>query len=133
MTRPRGLPALLIAVAAASVAASGCSGPLKTDYRIAKDRARAYVADHTGLDPKTRKAILASNILVGMTREQVIAAWGRPVRIVRFRQGRQEEWTFGCDYPHLCTIQDGRRNLFDRVRHESVAVLEDGKVAYFRR
>lgn len=115
-------------------AAAGCAGPIKTDYRIAKERAQTYVLRHPTLPPRTREAILRSSIQIGMTRDQVIAAWGRPIRIVRFRKGRQEEWTFGCEYPHFCTVQDGdRRRPFGHIRHESVAVLEDGKVVYFRR
>lgn len=123
-----------IAFAMSLVAVAGCAGPIKTDYRIAKERAQAYVSKNPALPPQTREAILRSSIHIGMTRDQVIAAWGRPIRIVRFRKGRQEEWTFGCEYPHFCTVQDDdRRRPFDRIRHESVAVLEDGKVVHFRR
>lgn len=122
-------------VVAAALCASlaGCSGGLKTDYSIAKERARSYAAEHPELDPKTRQAILRSRVHVGMTKDQVVAAWGRPIRIVRFRKGRQEEWTFGCDYPHSCIPVDGnhRRRLFDRYRHEAV-VMEDGVVTYVR-
>lgn len=112
---------------------TACSGGLKTDYRIAKDRARSYVAKHSELDTNIRQAILASRVHIGMTKKQVVAAWGRPIRTVRFRQGRQEEWTFGCDYPHTCIPRDGdhRRRLFDRYRHEAV-ILEDGVVTYVR-
>lgn len=121
-----------VAIVALCAALSACSG-LKTDYRIAKERARAYVAKNADLDPKTRQAILRSEVHVGMTKDQVVAAWGRPIRIVRFRKGRQEEWTFGCDYPHSCIPIDRghRRGLFDRVRHEAV-VMEDGVVTYVR-
>lgn len=117
-----------------TTAVTGCTGAIKTDYRIAKERAQAYVSKHPALPPKTRKAILQSDIHIGMTGDQVIAAWGRPIRIVKFRGGQQEEWTFGCEYPHFCTVQDGdRQRPFDRIRHESVAVLENGKVVHFRR
>lgn len=115
-------------------AATAFAGPLKTDVQIAKERARAYVAAHPSLPRKTREAILRSNIRVGMTKQQVIAAWGRPIEILKFKRGRQEEWTFGCDYPHICIAEDSRHGspLFDRIRHESVAIIEDGKVTSFR-
>lgn len=115
-------------------AATAFAGPLKTDVQIAKERARAYVAAHPRLPRKTSEAILRSDIHVGMSKQQVVAAWGRPIEILEFKRGRQEEWTFGCDYPHTCSVEDSRHGspLFDRIRHESVAIIEHGKVTSFR-
>ena len=115
----------------ALVLVAGCAG-LKTDFQVAKERARTYVAAHPDLDDKTKDAILRNTIRVGMTKEQVLAAWGRPIEVNKFK--REEEWKFGCEYPHTCTHIDSRRasRLFDRVRYESQAIFEDGRVTSFR-
>ena len=126
---PRGV------AVAGFVLLAACGGALKTDVQMARERARAYVQSHPELDQKTRETILGSMISVGMTKEQVLAAWGRPIEINRFRKGRQEEWVFGCDYPHTCISMDDdghRRNLFDRLRYESQAIFEDGVLTSFR-
>lgn len=114
---------------------AACGGPLKTDAQLAQERARHYVQSHPELDPRIQEAILGTKLLVGMKKEEVLAAWGRPIRIVKFREGRQEEWIFGCNYPHLCTRQDRGRHrsgLFDSVRYESQAIFEDGVLTSFR-
>lgn len=124
----------LAVVSLVSGTPTACAGPLMTDVQIARERARAYVASRPNLPAKTRQAILRSNIHVGMTKEQVIAAWGRPIQVLKFKRGRQEEWTFGCDYPHFCILEDNRHGspLFDQIRYESVAIIEDGRVTSFR-
>lgn len=128
-----------LALAGAAVfLAAACGGPLKTDYEIAKERARAYVAQHPELDDKTKNTILRNEVHSGMTKEQVIAAWGRPIEVNKF--AREEEWRFGCVYPHYCTEIDGPRRglligrgLFDRIRYESWVIFEEGRVTRFHR
>ena len=121
-------PALAVA-ALALVAACG----IKSDVQTAKERARSYVAAHPKLDDKTKDAILRNRIRVGMTKEQVLAAWGRPIEVNKFK--REEEWKFGCDWPHTCTQVESSRTrsrLFDRVRYESQAIFQNGRVTSFR-
>ena len=45
---------------------------------IAQKRAQAYVEAHPNLAPITAAAIKSNTLLQGMTKEQVIAAWGEP-------------------------------------------------------
>lgn len=126
----RSVPRL--AMAGAILATLAACGGIKTDVQGAKERARTYVASHPNLDDKTKDAILRNMIRVGMTKEQVLAAWGRPIEVNKFK--REEEWKFGCEYPHTCTPIDSnsRSRLFDRVRYESQAIFEKGRVTSFR-
>ena len=84
---------------------AGCAG-LKTDYEIAKERAQTYVAAHPKLATNTADAIGSNSIHEGMSMEQVIAAWGRPVVVQKFRDGSLQYWFFGCDWPHYCQDLD---------------------------
>ena len=120
------------ALAGAILAILAACGGVKTDVQAAKERARTYVASHPSLDDKTKDAILRNTIRVGMTKEQVLAAWGRPIEVNKFK--REEEWKFGCEYPHTCTRDDSRggSRLFDRVRYESQVIFENGRVTSFR-
>lgn len=124
----------VFAIPAALVMLSACAGPITTDVQNARDRARSYVAANPSLDEKTKATILRNDIRVGMNKAQVLAAWGRPEQILKFRQGRQEQWIFGCDYPHFCTRNDNRFdwNIVNRTRYETRAIFEDGVVASFR-
>ena len=130
----RGRTLGLYAVVAVFAMLTACAGSITTDVQIAKERARSYVASNPSLDEKTKATILRNDIRVGMTKEQVLASWGRPEQILRFRQGRQEQWIFGCDYPHFCTRNDNRfdSNIVNRTRYETRAIFEDGVVASFR-
>ena len=74
-----GLAALVVSV----VVLAGCAG-MKTEYQVMRERAVRYVAAHPGLAPGTAEAIRSNRIRAGMTMEQVIAAWGRPVLVRRF-------------------------------------------------
>ena len=55
---------------------------------------KAYVAGHPELNEQTKQAILNGEILIGMTKEQLIASWGDPLEINTIRtakkQGREE-------------------------------------------
>ncbi len=130
----RGRTLGLFAAVAGLAMLSACAGPITTDVQIAKERARSYVAANPSLDEKTKATILRNDIRVGMSKEQVLASWGRPHQILKFRQGRQEQWIFGCDYPHFCTRNDNRfdSNIVNRTRYETRAIFEDGVVASFR-
>ena len=107
---------------------AGCAG-LKTDYEIAKERAETYVAAHPNLSSSS--AIRANTIRDGMTMEQVIAAWGRPVVIQKFRDGALQYWFFGCDWPHFCKSSNRVRSGPDEIYY-SRALFENGVVVDWR-
>ena len=104
---------------------TGCAG-LKTDRDIARERAQAYLAAHPNLASNTAEAIRANLILDGMTMEQVIAAWGRPAVVQKFRDGVVQYWFFGCDWPHVCDAPDLDPSP-DEIFH-SRALFENGVV-----
>lgn len=108
---------------------SACN--FKFDYQVAKERIAAYVNNHPELDAKTRESILSHSLLVGMSKSEVIAAWGRPVEINKYKNGKVEEWVFGCNYPNIC--YDFNRNrrqplIFRDFQHRPRAYFEDGKL-----
>ena len=113
---------------------AGCAG-LKSDRTIASERADAYLSAHPNLDTRTAAAIKSNSIRAGMTMEQVIAAWGSPAEVQKFRGGKVQHWFFGCDWPHVCDSQaDGRGlrpgGIFEdpNQRYLSNAIFEDGVV-----
>lgn len=100
---------------------SGC----KTDHQRLNERARAYVAAHADLDRRTAADIAANRIHKGMTKEQVIAAWGEPVVIQHF-DNAVEYWYFGCVWPHQCnSLSFG---MSPEEQYLSRALFRDGKV-----
>ncbi len=105
----------------------GCAG-LKSDYDIAKERAQIYVAVHPDLPSNTAEAIRTNTIQNGMTMEQVIAAWGPPAVVEKFREGTLQYWFFGCDRPHFCKSQNRVRSGPEEIYH-SRALFQDGVVA----
>ncbi len=102
---------------------SGCTG-LKTDLDIAKERAQTYLVAHPNLASNTAEAIRANTILVGMTMEQVTAAWGRPAEKEQYRDGAVQYWFFGCDWPHFCASAERHYSQ----RYQSRALFENGVV-----
>ncbi len=102
---------------------SGCAG-LKTDRDIARERAQAYLSAHPKLASNTAEAIRANLILDGMTTEQVIAAWGQPAIVQKFRDGAVQYWFFGCDWPHFCASAERHYSQ----RYQSRALFENGVV-----
>ena len=131
MAKSSGLAALAVSV----MILSGCAG-LKTDYQVMKERAQRYVAAHPELAPGTADTIRSNEIHEGMTMEQVVAAWGQPVVVQRFRKGAVQYWFFGCHWPHFCTNADGdsRSGLFpepDEI-YQSRVLLENGMVVTFQ-
>ena len=96
------------------------------------ERAEAYLAAHPDLPARTAAAIRSNTIHDGMTMPQVIAAWGRPVVVQKFREGKVEHWFFGCVWPHFC--EDVDFSLVRRWRanpgdiYKSNALFENGVV-----
>lgn len=113
---------------------AGCAG-LRTDYQIARERAQAYVASHPELDPETARAISENKLRKGMTKEQAVAAWGRPAVVRRF--GSQEQWFFGCHWPHHCEPPERRSVTWPLIPPERIylsdAIFENGRVVDFER
>jgi hypothetical protein len=68
-----------------------------------------------------------------MTKDQVIAAWGRPAHIKRF--DGFEQWFFGCGWPHSCTppsdFSEAVGYTVDNY-YESQAIIENGVVTEVR-
>ena len=113
---------------------AGCAG-LKSDRHVASDRARAYLSAHPELVSTTAEAIGSNSILVGMTMEQVVAAWGPPAVVQQFRAGAVQHWFFGCDWPHACEFQENRRKfrvsgafVDPNQKYLSQALFENGVV-----
>lgn len=74
----------------------------------AQKRRQDYVKAHPELDDQIKESILNGKIILGMTKAQVIASWGRPVRI-RQPVGSwrvYEQWIYynDPDSPHSCPI-----------------------------
>lgn len=132
----RGLVRRLACLAVGGALLAACSGAgLRTDYQIAHERAAAYVAAHPELDRETAAAIARLELRKGMSREEVIAAWGYPAVAQRFRRGTVDYWYFGCYFPHLCTDPDEESTLLfpspDQI-FQSRALFENGKLVSWR-
>jgi hypothetical protein len=104
-----------------ATALTGC----KTDHSIMNDRARAYVETHSGLNPETAKAIASNQIHRGMSKEQVIAAWGEPVVTQRF-DNNVEYWYFDCVWPHQC--ESPSFGMSPEEQYLSRALFRDGRL-----
>ena len=105
---------------------AGCAG-LKSDYDIAKERAEFFVAAHPDLPAEAAETIKANTIHNGMTMEQVIAAWGRPAEVQRYRNKALQLWYFGCDWPHFCKSKNRIRPDPDAI-YFSWSLFQDGVV-----
>ena len=126
----RSLGARLLSVSLAGGLLAACAGAdLRTDYQVSRDRAAAFLAANPGLDAKKQRAIRQATLVAGMTRREVIASWGYPVIVRKFRDGAQEYWLFGCHYPHMCTDSD-EDTLFPMPEDifNSHALFENGRL-----
>jgi len=116
---------------AAMALLSGCAGTaVATGQQRAEARAAAYVAAHPALDAETGAAIRALELRRGMTMEQVVAAWGEPAVVQRFRDGKLQSWYFGCDWPHACATPD--KSSEPDQRYISRATFIDGKLTVWQ-
>jgi hypothetical protein len=76
-----------------------------TDWQTQRDRERRareelrtnYVATHTQLTPEIREMILKGQVNIGMTTNDVVAAWGEPDRRThsQYTFGTADFWTYG--------------------------------------
>jgi hypothetical protein len=115
-----------------AVLVGGCSGPLRTDYEKVQETRANYIAANPSLGEATKAAIRSGELRVGMTPDEVAAAWGRPAYVNRFENGRKVEWLFGCDYPHFCTYQVIGRFRTTEVFYHSRAYFYDGRLTEWR-
>ena len=98
-----------------------------TDYDIIRERAQTYVVAHPDLPSNTAEAIKSNSIHDGMTMRQVVAAWGRPAVVQKFRDGAVQYWFFGCHWPHFCDVPERRFPEPDEI-FQSRALFENGVV-----
>lgn len=104
-----------------ATALAGC----KSDYQALNDEAQRYVAAHNDLSREIAASITANRIQNGMTKEQVIAAWGKPVVVQQFDRS-VEYWYFGCVWPHQCeSLSIG---MSQEDQYLSRALFRNGKV-----
>ena len=75
------------------LAAAGCSG----QGGVGKDTRSLYVTEHPEVPQKYTTAILAGEVLVGMSRDMVRAAWGDPTRLEKLAGNPkgEERWIYG--------------------------------------
>lgn len=73
--------------------AAGCSG----QGGVGKDTRSLYVTEHPEMPRKYADAILAGQVVVGMSRDMVRAAWGEPTRLEKLNDHPKgdEKWIYG--------------------------------------
>ena len=122
------------ALAVSALLLAGCSGSgLKTHAQILSEKAESYIAAHPDLDDRTKQDIRLARLHEGMSKREVIAAWGRPVKVRKYSRAGSEYWYFGCDWPHICSYPDAEDGypLIDEI-YESQAEFKDGKLVFWR-
>lgn len=91
LLQPKPLTGLVYALLMAGLI--GC-GP-----GINEQRRDTYLASHPGIDPSTRSLIQDGRVAPGMTKDQVLAAWGSPPSdCPSWRSNLMEIWDY-CHHP----------------------------------
>lgn len=107
---------------------AGCSASIMiSDSQHTQQRIDAYLTAHPKLESATASAIRQARVIKGMTPPQVIAAWGRPVSVQKYRGGAQQFWLFSCSWPHRCDYPDSRRAMMAEI-YLSQVLFENGRV-----
>ena len=72
---------------------------------INAQRREQYILNHPELSANMKRTIAVGTIMIGMTKEQVIASWGRPRDINRTvtRYSTREQWVYG-EFPYSTYI-----------------------------
>ncbi len=66
---------------------------------INEQRRNTYLASHPGVDPSTRSLIQDGRVVPGMTKDEVLAAWGSPPSdCPSWRSNLMEIWDY-CHHP----------------------------------
>jgi hypothetical protein len=114
----------------AATVLAACSGTgFKTDYQVAQERAAAFIAANPTLSADKKAAIRRATLVSGMAKREVIASWGRPVIVQKYRGGSQEYWLFGCHWPHICAGYDEDTDFpLPSEIYQSHAIFENGKL-----
>ena len=127
-------PTALATLIVSALLLAGCSGAgFRTDAQILAEKAENYIAAHPELSDKTKTDIRLARLHEGMSKREVVAAWGRPVIVRKYSRNGSEYWYFGCDWPHTCSYPDEDTNypLIDEI-YESQAEFKAGKLVYWR-
>ena len=87
---------ILICLVVISTFAS-CVSVFKRSEQRNAERRQAFVQARPELNGDTRNHILAGEIAIGMTSEEVVASWGRPHEVNRTvgSWGVHEQWVYG--------------------------------------
>jgi len=128
------LSTALAVLAVSTLLLVGCSGAgLQMQAQILSNDANNYVAANPELSSAVKNDIRQHRLREGMSKREVVVAWGRPVLVRNFSRGGLEYWYFGCDWPHTCnyTDQEDGHPLVDEV-YQSQAEFKDGKLVYWR-
>lgn len=88
MTRRSWIPK--ICCAALAITLAGCATTGGTG-----DTRALYVTQHPEVSREFANAILAGNVLMGMSPDMVHAAWGSPTRIEKTSGKSDEKWIYG--------------------------------------
>lgn len=111
----RVIPALLVCLVT-----TACAGlALKTDRQVARDRVEAYLAAHPATETETVIAMRRFELRSGMSKQEVAAVWGKPVRIQEWRDGTYDQWSFGCTWPNRCEWPVRRLITDEPIRPEA--------------
>lgn len=124
----------LALMAISTLLLASCSGVgLKTSAQIQIENAESFIAANPGLSEQLKQNIRLARLNKGMSKREVIAAWGRPAIVRKYSRKGSEYWYFGCDWPHSCSYSDENSDfqLIDEI-YESQAVFRGGKLIYWR-
>ncbi len=117
--------AILLGLIVAACAGDG----LRTDRQMAHERVNAYLAAHSNTPPELVGYMRSFQLKKGMTKDQVIATWGKPAVVNKSHGGTVDYWLFGCDWPHHCLSMGGRRKgRSSEDVYQSNALFQDGKL-----
>ncbi len=99
---------------------AACSGQaLVSDRQVARDRVDAYLAANPATDRNTATAMRRFELRTGMTKQEVVAVWGRPVEMQKWRSGTVDQWFFACAWPNRCEAPDRDAFLMGPIRPEA--------------
>ncbi len=82
---------------------------------ISQDRRASYLAAHPEIDPATRRMIQDGRVAPGMTKDEVLAAWGSPPSdCPSWRSNLMEIWDY-CRHPGRTLVVFDQRGKVSKV------------------